>query len=168
MESKSKLSERPLPFFVYGTLLPGQLNAGLWEEDDVIVEAASLANGRLYDMGGYPMLIEDGDAPVKGCVIIVPEARYTAVLASLDALEGYDPAQPGALGYRRLAREIMLADGRFLTAWIYVGQKELVNGRSCIKNNDWADYVAASKDRQQTWPTTLNIVYGLHRPANDE
>ena len=168
MELKSKSDERPLPFFVYGTLLPDQLNARLWHGDDVVVEAASFANGRLYDMGGYPMLVEDGGAPIKGCVIIVPETRYTAVLARLDALEGYNPAQPGAPGYRRLARSVNMADGSPLTAWIYVGQEALVNGSAPIQNGDWVAYVAADCDRQQAWPKNLNIVYGLHRPPTDE
>ncbi|MCP4425181.1 MAG: gamma-glutamylcyclotransferase, partial [Chloroflexi bacterium] len=125
-------------------------------------------NGRLYDMGGYPMLVEGEGGLVKGEIVTVPDGRYTAVLARLDALERYNPTQPQAPGYRRLARKAVLTDSRSLTAWAYVGQEALVDGRPLVENGDWATYVEANRDRRQTWPTSLNIVYGLHRPLNDE
>jgi gamma-glutamylcyclotransferase (GGCT)/AIG2-like uncharacterized protein YtfP len=53
-----------LPFFVYGTLLPGQPNYPLWAAAIRSEQPATLPNGRLYDMaqlglGHYPLLVED-------------------------------------------------------------------------------------------------------------
>ncbi len=47
----------PLPFFVYGTLLPGQPNDELWADSIIKIEAAFLDNSHIYDMGYYPMLV---------------------------------------------------------------------------------------------------------------
>ncbi|MCP4427555.1 MAG: gamma-glutamylcyclotransferase, partial [Chloroflexi bacterium] len=112
MGAKSKQAEPIRPFFVYGTLLSGQPNAVLWQRDGVSAGAALFPNGRLYDMGGYPMLVEGEGGLVKGEIVAVPDGHYTAVLARLDALEGYNPTQPQAPGYRRLARKAVLTDSR--------------------------------------------------------
>ena len=46
-----------LPFFVYGTLLPGQPNDDLWGDGIAQVETAVLDDSHIYDMGYYPMLV---------------------------------------------------------------------------------------------------------------
>ena len=61
-----KSTPRLLPFFVYGTLLPGQPNAHLWGDGIVAQQNATLANGRLYDLGAFPMLVEEGEEKVVG------------------------------------------------------------------------------------------------------
>ena len=104
MDVKSK--QELLPFFVYGTLLPGQPNAYLWGEAVAAQQTAVLPNGRLYDLGSFPMLVEEGEESVQGMLIWVRPAEYTAVVASLDELEGYDPAQPLASAYRRVRRAV--------------------------------------------------------------
>lgn len=60
-----------LPFFVYGTLIPGQPNDHLWQGAIGSLEAAVFDNGRLYDMGFYPMLVEGRAGMVKGKLIRV-------------------------------------------------------------------------------------------------
>lgn len=144
MDVKSKMSEERLPFFVYGTLLPGQPNAFLWEGAVIDQETAVFPNASLYDMGSYPMLIEEGGAPVYGLVNHVAEAEYDAVLARLDWLEDYDPAQPDLPGYRRVAREVQMENGRSLRVWVYAGQPAAVRGLKSIPGGDWAAYIAAA------------------------
>ena len=140
MDGRSKQDELSLPFFVYGTLLPGQPNAFLWQGLETNVENALFSNGRLHDLGGYPILVETGTQPVKGNVITIAPDFYQVVLSRLDLLEGFDPARPDAPGYRRVMREVRLENGRSPSAWVYVGQLEWVNGRVAIPNGDWSAY----------------------------
>ncbi len=60
-----------LPFFVYGTLLPGQPNYDLWSDSIREKKPAIFRNGRLIDLGFYPILFEGGDSPVSGMIVSV-------------------------------------------------------------------------------------------------
>ncbi len=140
MNGRSKQDAPRLPFFVYGTLLPGQPNACLWQRLETAVENALFSNGRLHDLGGYPMLVETGTHPVKGNLITIAPDFYQVVLARLDFLEGFDPTRPDATSYRRVVRQVYSENGRATPAWVYVGQLEWVNGRAAIPNGDWSAY----------------------------
>ena len=150
-----RISNRP--FFVYGTLLPGQPNAFLWADVVVAQERAVLKNGRLYDLGHYPMLIEEGEA----AVLTVKDEAYADIMARLDHLEGYDPAQHDDCAYRRVAREVWLADGRSLTAWVYIGQLRYVAGVAPLEEGDWVAYAAAVKKQSSAWWAEIKTVSGL-------
>ena len=47
-----------LPFFVYGTLIPGQPNYYLWKDCIVNTKKGSIEYYQLFDMGHYPMITE--------------------------------------------------------------------------------------------------------------
>lgn len=141
MDGRSKQDKQKLPFFVYGTLLPNQPNAFLWQGLETSIGEAWLGNGRLHDMGGYPMLVETGVNPVKGQVITIATDFYESVMARLDFLEGHDPFRPNLAGYRRVVRDVILENGRAIPAWVYIGQIELVNGRAAVPDGDWATYI---------------------------
>ena len=141
MDGRSKQNKQQLPFFVYGTLLPDQPNAFLWQGLETSAEQAWFGNGRLYDLGGYPMLVETGANPVKGQIITIASDFYESVMARLDFLEGYDSFRPELAGYRRVIREVMIENGRATAAWVYVGQLELVNGRVAVPDGDWTTYI---------------------------
>lgn len=158
---KSKRNEEKRPFFVYGTLLPGQPNAFLWQDLVTAQQAATLAGSALYDMGSYPMLVETGHESVHGIVFHVAETDYHTVLARLDALEAYDPAQPNEYGYRRVMREVQIANGRFLPAWVYIGQQTAVRGLMPIPNGDWLAYAAQTFQDIETWLQTATSVHKL-------
>ena len=149
------------PFFVYGTLLPGQPNYYVWGEAIEAEEQATLANGRLYDMGHYPMLIEAGDKPVKGLLVGVAETEYGAVLARLDYLEGYDPAQPEACAYRRVLREVRGINGCVQSAWVYIGHPQYIAGKPAIPGGDWLAYVGATVKESRGWWANVKSVSGL-------
>lgn len=166
---KSKTEKERLPFFVYGTLLPGQPNAVLWGESIVAQETAVLAGGRLYDMGFYPMLVEEGEESVIGIVNYVAESEYEAVLARLDDLEGYDPTNPHDFGYKRLVRAVQVSNaniehgrnGRSLKAWVYVGQETAVRHLLPIPVGDWAAYSAKTfQDVEQWWRDVEAVHHG--------
>jgi gamma-glutamylcyclotransferase (GGCT)/AIG2-like uncharacterized protein YtfP len=140
-----------LPFFVYGTLLPGQPNAFLWGEAIVSQEVGWLANGRLYDLGSFPILLEEGADSVQGMVIGVAQEQYAEVMARLDELEGYDPEQPDKAGYRRAEREVVLENGRWQTAWVYIGQGIKTNGLTSVPGGNWVSYITNRLSQIESW-----------------
>ena len=143
---KSKLEGGQLPFFAYGTLLPGQRNFFVWGGAIIAQEQAVLANGRLIDLGSYPMLLEEGEATIQGMLLTVAPAKYMTVLSRLDILEGFDPTRPTEPGYRRVMRQVRGQQGCWHTAWVYIGQGIRRDDLPTIPNGDWASYAA------QKWP----------------
>ncbi|MFJ4537923.1 gamma-glutamylcyclotransferase family protein [Streptomyces tibetensis] len=132
-----------LPFFVYGTLRPGEVNHGLFLRGRTrSEEPGRLADAVLYEGPGYPYAVEEpGGGAVSGeLVTALPEA-YTALLAELDRLEEYVPGDPRSL-YERVERKVVReADGASLRAWVYVAAPAVAarlrtRGRA-IAGGDW-------------------------------
>ena len=151
-----------LPFFVYGTLIPGQPNDYLWQEAIYSMEAAFFRNGKLYDMGFYPMLVEGDTGTVKGRLITVAHGGYQQILKRIDALEGYQPQRPGASAYKRLKREVSIANGQRVQAWTYVGRSRVARRGTLISGGDWVAYAARRNKEISGWWTTVTTVSGLH------
>jgi len=113
-----------LPFFVYGTLRPGEPNyARLLAGRTASELPATLAGGALFTEGPYPFLVTAPDLArpdelVRGELIAVPAEIYQPVLAQLDELEGYEAGGADNL-YERIAIEVDAADGP-RQAWVYV------------------------------------------------
>ncbi|GGW81269.1 gamma-glutamylcyclotransferase family protein [Streptomyces lomondensis] len=111
-----------LPFFVYGTLRPGEVNHDLFLRGRTrSEEPGRLADAVLYEGPGYPYLVEEpGGGVVSGeLVTALPEA-YGALLAELDRLEEYVPGDPRSL-YVRVERKVVRGvDGVGVRAWVYV------------------------------------------------
>ncbi len=128
-----------LPFFVYGTLLPGEANFRLWRDAIQDIRPAGLNGARLYDLGYFPMLIEGGGGEVRGMVGWVRPSSYGAALDLLDTLEGVRFPYPIGVGYYRAARVVRLAGGSTVTAWVYLGNPVAVIGRRPI-GTDWKTY----------------------------
>lgn len=139
-----------LPFFAYGTLLPGQPNYGLWSSYIVDRRPATLEGCCLYDLGFYPMLVDCRVGSVNGLVISIAPAQYRPVLERLDYLEGYDPARPEESPYRRQKRIARLSNGRPAAVWVYVGRNELVNGLKPI-NSDWKHHTRTKTALLNDW-----------------
>jgi gamma-glutamylcyclotransferase (GGCT)/AIG2-like uncharacterized protein YtfP len=132
------------PFFVYGTLLPGQCNDHYWGGYILRSVPAVLSCAKLYEFPGYPMLIEslDSASKVVGQIIWVGPDRYEAVLTKLDQLEEYDPADVKNSFYLRLAKNINTGNGSSITTWVYVGKPNLIKGLPAIIDGDWARHMA--------------------------
>jgi gamma-glutamylcyclotransferase (GGCT)/AIG2-like uncharacterized protein YtfP len=142
-------SKTQLPFFVYGTLLPGQRNAYLWAEEAEWQVGAWLANGRLYDLGTFPILLEEGADTVRGVVFAIRPEQYDAVVTRLDFLEGYDPTQPNAGLYQRVSRAVMTDEGengRLLHAWVYIGHPPATPHMTPIPSGDWLHHTNQNPD----------------------
>lgn len=116
-----------LPFFVYGTLRPGQRNHD-WalRGRTVAEEPARLPGAALYRGPGYPYAVatpEDAGAEVRGELITPAPEHYAAVLATLDRLEGYAPGAADNDYERVVARVLRLAAapaGAPARAWVYL------------------------------------------------
>ena len=126
------------PVFVYGTLRPGQPNwdrllAGSSER----VIPGRLSGVDLLDCGRYPAAVERPDAAgAVGEVVWVRAGEWPEVLAALDYLEGYDPADPNPL-FERIVRSVDTTEGS-LECWVYVAGRTLAEaGLPLVAGGDW-------------------------------
>ncbi|MFE0255164.1 gamma-glutamylcyclotransferase family protein [Streptomyces sp. NPDC059010] len=112
-----------LPFFVYGTLRPGEPNHDAFLRGRVRAEEPARMEGAvLYDGPGYPYVVEEvgGGGVVYGDLVDARPEEYAALVAALDLLEEYTPGDARNL-YERVAREVLRdADGTAVRAWVYV------------------------------------------------
>jgi gamma-glutamylcyclotransferase (GGCT)/AIG2-like uncharacterized protein YtfP len=123
--------------FVYGTLLSGArhpMGARLQREASLV--GAASVQGRLYDLGRYPGLVESADAGdiVHGEVYALDDP--VSALPWLDAYEGIRPDKAEGNPYERVERAVRLGSGATLTAWVYLYRKS-VRQRPPIPGGRW-------------------------------
>ncbi|MFF1441213.1 gamma-glutamylcyclotransferase family protein [Streptomyces sp. NPDC058295] len=100
------MSAPELPFFVYGTLRPGEVNHGLLLRGRTLrEEPARLAGAVLYQGPGYPYAVEEPGGTVAGELVTPLPRAYARLLTELDRLEEYMPGDPRNL-YERVEREV--------------------------------------------------------------
>ena len=127
--------------FFYGTLRTGfnrTTRAGL---DDFLkfVGHASIS-GKLFDLGIYPAAVPATGSQVFGEVFEMVDAPK--VLAALDRIEGYRPAEPERSLYTRVQVPAAMDDGRTEQVWIYFYNAPL--GRaSRIASGDYIEHLKA-------------------------
>ncbi|WP_308011908.1 gamma-glutamylcyclotransferase family protein [Actinacidiphila acidipaludis] len=119
------MTERHLPFFVYGTLRAGERNHALLAGRTASWTPATLPGTLLFEGPGYPFAVADpaGAAVVHGDVVDIPPEHFARVLADLDRLESYAPDDPGSL-YLRVVRDVHTARGP-RAAWLYLAGPSL-------------------------------------------
>jgi gamma-glutamylcyclotransferase (GGCT)/AIG2-like uncharacterized protein YtfP len=132
----------PLPFFVYGTLRPGENNHAVFLRGRThSEEPARLAGAVLYDGPGYPYAVEEPGGLIHGELVAALPEKYGEVLTALDRLEGYVAGDPRSL-YERIEREVVReTDGTSVRAWVYVAGPSVTarlraRGR-LIESGDW-------------------------------
>lgn len=109
-----------LPFFVYGTLLPGEPNHDLFLLGRTVSEVPGRLPGAvLYEGPGYPYVVEEPGGVICGELITPAPGQYDQLLLGLDRLEDYAPGDPANL-YERVARDVIREDGTSVCAWVYV------------------------------------------------
>ena len=150
------------PFFVYGTLIPGQPNEHLWGKGITTIETAVIVNCQLYDMGFYPMLVEQQGGFVHGKLIRVKKQAYCNVLARLDKLEGFVPEQPTKSTYRRVRRDVMTNTGHTAVSWVYMGRIDQLGDAQLISGGDWESHVVGKQREMATWWESVQTVFGRH------
>jgi gamma-glutamylcyclotransferase (GGCT)/AIG2-like uncharacterized protein YtfP len=132
-----------LPFFVYGTLRPGEVNHDLFLRGRTRSEVPGRLSGAvLYEGPGYPYAVEEpDDGVVYGELVTAHPETYAELLAELDRLEDYVPGDPRSL-YERVERKVVRdADGAAVRAWVYVAAPAVAarlrtRGRP-IAGGDW-------------------------------
>ncbi|MFD5346513.1 gamma-glutamylcyclotransferase family protein [Streptomyces anulatus] len=136
-----------LPFFVYGTLLPGEPNHDLFLRGRTAGERpAVLPRALLYDGPGYPYAIE-GHGRVHGTLLVAAPGIYGELLGLLDHLEEFlGPGHPRNL-YERVVREVELPaqgapdGGEPVRAWVYLAAaavtRSLRTGGVLIPEGRW-------------------------------
>ena len=92
----------------------------------------------LFDLGIYPAAIPAVDSRVWGEVHRMRDA--TDVLAALDEIEGYRPAEPDASLYRRVETPVTFDDGRVASAWAYFYNAPL-GGAQRIESGDYLEHL---------------------------
>jgi gamma-glutamylcyclotransferase (GGCT)/AIG2-like uncharacterized protein YtfP len=105
--------------FVYGTLLP---DLGPESVRELVGRLRSLGAasvpGRLYDLGDFPgAVLSDEAGRVQGQVFELP--ADPALLAALDAYEGFDPGRPETSLFVRVRHTVTLAVGGTVCCWVY-------------------------------------------------
>ncbi|MFF4252012.1 gamma-glutamylcyclotransferase family protein [Streptomyces sp. NPDC001663] len=132
-----------LPFFVYGTLLPGEVNHDLFLRGRTQAEEPGRFSGAvLYDGPGYPYAVEERGGVVYGELVTALPDEYEELLVALDRLEEYAPGDPRSI-YERVEREVV-RDGEGATtvrAWVYVAAPTVAahlraRGK-LIESGDW-------------------------------
>ncbi|MFB7497613.1 gamma-glutamylcyclotransferase family protein [Streptomyces sp. NPDC056161] len=109
-----------LPFFVYGTLRPGEPHHARYLRGRThATEPARLTGAVLYDGPGYPYAVAEPTGVVHGDLITALPTAYGQLLAELDELEDYVPGDPRSR-YERVARDVRRADGTAVRAWVYL------------------------------------------------
>ncbi|MGW1295986.1 gamma-glutamylcyclotransferase family protein [Streptomyces sp. NPDC002533] len=130
-----------LPFFVYGTLLPGEPNHDLFLRGRTTGERpAVLPRALLYDGPGYPYAIE-GHGRVHGTLLVAAPGVYGELLGLLDHLEEFlGPGHPRNL-YERVVREVELPGEDPVQAWVYLAAtavtRSLRTGGVLIPEGRW-------------------------------
>ncbi|MPY63677.1 gamma-glutamylcyclotransferase family protein [Streptomyces spongiae] len=130
-----------LPFFVYGTLRPGEQNHDFYLRGRTESEEPALMRGLvLYDGPGYPYAVEEPGGVVTGEIVTARPETYDELLRALDRLEDYTPGDPRNL-YERVEREVARTDGTLVRAWVYVAAPTIAarlraRGR-LIESGDW-------------------------------
>ncbi|MEU9451430.1 gamma-glutamylcyclotransferase family protein [Streptomyces sp. NPDC048277] len=132
-----------LPFFVYGTLRPGEINHDAFLRGRTEAEEPGrLADAVLYDGPGYPYAVEEpGGGEVRGELVTARPESYDRLLLEVDELEECVPGDPASL-YVRVERDVVrLRDGITVRAWVYVAgpvvaAKLRADGRR-IDGGDW-------------------------------
>ncbi|MFE3325013.1 gamma-glutamylcyclotransferase [Streptomyces sp. NPDC059176] len=132
-----------LPFFVYGTLRPGEHNHDLFLRGRTeSEEPARLSGAVLYQGPGYPFAVEAaGAGEVLGELVTAAPGHYGELLGVLDHLEEYfGPGDPRNV-YERVERLVHTVGGT-AAAWVYVAAGP-VAGRlrahgTSIPGGDWS------------------------------
>ncbi|MFF3016436.1 gamma-glutamylcyclotransferase family protein [Streptomyces sp. NPDC057939] len=142
MASVDRPESGALPFFVYGTLRPGEVNHDLFLRGRTAAEEpAVLPDAALYDGPGYPYAVDRPGAAIAGELITALPDAYGELLTALDLLEEYEgPGRPGNL-YDRVARDAVRPDGVRVRAWVYLAAAplagRLADSGTEIPGGDW-------------------------------
>lgn len=99
---------------------------------------ACVIPGVLYDLGGFPGIVE-GEGQVAGDLFRI---ESPAVSSLVDRFEDFDPDDPGQSAYVR--RRVALVEPGGMDAWVYVWTRP-VAPEERIATGDWLAHVEAKR-----------------------
>ena len=151
------MADPPTDFVaVYGTLRRGERNHGRLARATFI--GTAIVSGALYDVPTapgrtypYPAFRLEPDGHV---VVELYRLLDDDLLADLDVLEGYDPADDPGSQYAR--RAVDVPKGPVERAWIYVHQGPRTELGERIPDGDWARYRTESRSRPPVRSSSRN------------
>jgi gamma-glutamylcyclotransferase (GGCT)/AIG2-like uncharacterized protein YtfP len=110
--------------FLYGTLHPDRAPAEIAPYARRLTPIGSATiRGHLYNLGDYPgVILDPGALPLPGHLFLIPDAE---TLAAFDRYEDYRPANPASSLFLRAETTATLPDGRAVTCWVYVYNREV-------------------------------------------
>jgi gamma-glutamylaminecyclotransferase len=117
--------------FVYGTLLRGESNHQFLSGARYVAEASTPPSFELFDLGGFPAMVEGGTTAIRGEVW----ACSNGVIDRLDELEDHPD-------YFRRAR-IQLDDGSPIDSYLLPGVQASFYPR--IASGNWRERYSSSK-----------------------
>lgn len=125
--------------FFYGTLMSGFDRPGRSRIDAKLAPAGrGWIRAALFDLGIYPAAIPDTDGCVWGEVHRMLDRD--AVLAALDEIEGFRPAEPDASLYMRAETIVTFDDGHTAAAWTYFYNAPLGRAQR-IESGDYLEHL---------------------------
>ena len=131
----------PEQVFFYGTLRTGFNRTTRAGVDEFLKFAGrGWINGKLFDLGIYPAAVPATDSRVLGEIFEMVDAPK--VLAALDRIEGYRPAEPEKSLYTRVQVQATRDDGTTENVWVYFYNAPL--GRAPrISSGDYMEHLKA-------------------------
>lgn len=135
--------------FAYGTLLPGLVPRELCGVLDRLHRVgAGRLRGSLFDLGAYPGAVPDEAAATWILGEVFRLSDDAALLARLDAYEGYAPERPRESVFVRVRRSVALAGGAELDSWVYAYARDPGDAPR-VASGDWLAH-ARAKQRPRT------------------
>jgi len=128
--------------FFYGTLMtpfnrPGRQRVA----SKLLFSGRGRIRAALFDLGIYPAAVPaEDDSMVAGEVYELADAPV--VLAALDELEGFRPAEPARSLYLRVLTDVQMDGGRTQPAWAYFYNAPLGRAER-IASGDYLEHLNA-------------------------
>ncbi|WP_019010672.1 gamma-glutamylcyclotransferase family protein [Deinococcus aquatilis] len=139
--------------FVYGTLMPGERNAGVAARGGTFTaQPAQLHGHRLLHLTpeAYPAVVQGHSSDrVLGHALTYAPADWQAALPFLDDLEGTEETPPL---YTRERVQLLLEGGATLPAWVYLyarADRLSQPGADPVPSGDWRE----APDRMRPRPS---------------
>lgn len=128
-------------FFVYGTLKEGGFFAGNFDSLRKTCRKATLKGYDMYGIGhsgaaGYPGIIP-GEGIVHGEIHSYDKKDMSAILKTIDNIEGYEPSDQENSLYLRKKVTVKLEDGTEERVMVYIFNRPIQNYYDKIKSGVW-------------------------------